>query len=96
MAVCPDRFERKYGAQLLNRYDIVLFLGMFHILNKQLSMPELRRITEHLLDKTQKWFVVRTKNFSEFQAWIVGKGFTQTHEDISKIVGILRIYERET
>lgn len=87
-------FTRKYSALLLSRYDIVLFLGIYHHLEKQMSPEALCGVVEGLLSQTGTYFVARTGRLDAFEQLILNAGFDCISESPGGAVGLLRIYRR--
>lgn len=98
LAISGYRFREKYANVLFSRYDIVLFLGIFHHLVNQMPMSDLRNLVDELLDMTGRWFVVRTNMLPEFEDWILEKGFRMVSESPGTGVGVglIKIFERST
>lgn len=75
LAVSGVEFERRHQSLLLRRYDIVLFLGVYHHLRSQMPKEELQSLVEVLLDKAETWFVDRGGMRHEYEPMIASKGF---------------------
>lgn len=76
------------------RYDIVLFLGVYHHLRKRMSRKSLDATVDALLDRTETWFAVRTDALPEFTPQIESRGFALYYEAPREKVGLLRVYQR--
>lgn len=79
---------------LLTRYDIVLFLGVYHHLRKQMPRERLDALLDELLTRTRTWFGARSDALPEFAAHIESHGFVQSYEAPRHKVGLLRVYRR--
>ncbi len=98
LAISGDEFEKQYQAVLLQQYDVVLFLGVYHHLKKQMPIEHLHNLVEVLLDKTKRWFVVRTKAIAEFESIILSRNFKLVHSSpsIKGKGGLLHIYQKKS
>jgi 2-polyprenyl-3-methyl-5-hydroxy-6-metoxy-1,4-benzoquinol methylase len=99
LAIPVEVFERKYAAQLLPQYDIVLFLGVYHHLLRQMPKDELHELIVALLHRCKKWFVVRTdQDSSEFEELIVNQGFVLGYflQAPDEKLGPLSVYEKKS
>lgn len=96
LAISGNTFVNSFGSFLLPRYDIVLFLGAYHHLRRQMPEAELAGLVTEFLKRAETYFVVRTKKFSQFESLILSHGFELVHapayEDLR--TGPLRIYKR--
>jgi len=82
------------AAGLHARYDIVLFLGVYHHLRKQMPRERLYALLDELLDRTETWLGVRSDDLPEFAERIETRGFAQSYEAPREKVGLLRVYHR--
>ena len=90
-----SRFTRKHAALLLPRYDVVLFLGIYHHLEKQMSAPALAGVVNGLLERTGAYFVARTNRLPAFEALILDAGFEVVGESPGRTeAGLLKVYRR--
>lgn len=95
LSVPFEQFARKHADLLLRQYDIVLFLGVYHHLEKQMSAEALRGVVAGLLARTAKYFVVRTNRLDAFEPQILAAGFERTGESPARPeAGLLRVYRR--
>lgn len=95
LAVDFETFKKQFLDLLLGKYDIILYLGVYHHLVKQTSRENVHRFIEELLERTNKYFAVRTNMIDEFETIILSKGFKVFSEkDKTDTVGQLRIYKR--
>ena len=76
------------------RYDIVLFLGVYHHLRKQMSAARLSELLRELLDRAELWFVVRSDALPDFADQIEAAGFALHREAPRGKIGLLRVYRR--
>ena len=94
LAVDVESFEKKYGHIVLNQYDVVLYLGVYHHLKRQMPIRRLHDFLRYLLSKTRKWFVVRTELIPEVESIILSHNFGMVCSvPRKKDIGLLRIYE---
>lgn len=79
----------------LCKYDIVLFLGMYHHLRRQADKKDLERIVTRLLQAAETYFVVRTDLMPEVDDIVTGNGFGLVHGvDGGREIGKLNVYKR--
>jgi 2-polyprenyl-3-methyl-5-hydroxy-6-metoxy-1,4-benzoquinol methylase len=96
LAISGEEFAKRYQDILLNEYDIVLFLGVYHHLKYQMAEKDLHNLVELILAKSKKWFVVRTNMLPEFESIILDKKFQLVSSAPPKgNVGLLHIYEKK-
>jgi 2-polyprenyl-3-methyl-5-hydroxy-6-metoxy-1,4-benzoquinol methylase len=77
-------------------YDIVLFLGIYHKLKEQTSMSIIADLIRHLMNRTARYFVVRTPMIDEFDAFVANKEFKKVHYSaLSPVVGPMEIWQRD-
>jgi ribosomal protein L11 methylase PrmA len=87
--------ELAFGREYLVRYDIVLFLGIYHKLVEQTSADAIVELVQHLLDRTERHFVIRTTLMDQLQPIIAKKPFRKVHfSALSSVVGPLQIWQR--
>jgi len=95
MAVSGSDFAKAHGDVLLPKYDIVLFLGVYHHLIGQTPRENVDDLVVSLLDRAETWFAVRTNMLDDFESVITNHNFERTHETPSNgTVGLLRLYRR--
>ena len=96
LAISGSEFERLFGSKLLDCYDTVLFLGMYHHLDRQMERQYLDDFVDFLLGCSRRRFVVRTEQIDEVEPQIRAAGFSQVGDEFPARVGMgpLRIYER--
>jgi len=96
LSISGNEFIKKHQSVLLDEYDIVLFLGVYHHLKNQMKENDLHELVEVLLAKTKKYFGVRTNSLPEFESLILNKNFKLVHSLPKKNtgVGLLHIYEK--
>ena len=97
VAISGSEFERKHSAWLLPQYDIVLFLGIYHHLERQMPVDDLNDLVRLLAERTGKYMVVRTFENESMEATIVKAGLERVHfiEGIKDERGPLMIYARK-
>lgn len=72
-------FEGQYGSLLREQYDIVLFLGVYHHLRRQMPTEDLRELVTFLVDRAGEWFVDRGKALPEYESTLLSRGFRLVH-----------------
>jgi SAM-dependent methyltransferase len=96
LAVTGREIERRHGSGLLERYDVVLFLGVYHHFARQMGRAELDGLVEFLLGRTARFFAVRTPRLDDLDPQVLAAGFEQRSEHPAHgRVGPLRVYERQ-
>ncbi len=94
LACSGPRFEARYGAQLRPRYDIVLFLGVYHHLKKEVRVEDLATLVDAIAARTERWLAVRSDALPEFEGRILDAGLRLEYEAPKTEIGLLRVYER--
>lgn len=91
-----DRFERKFEYLLLDTYDIVLYLGVYHHLRKQMDYDALHVAIRGLARRAGKLFVVRSNRAGEISGLLEEEGFrcAQHVPRGPNRIGALWTYER--
>jgi len=96
VALGPERFIEKYESVLRDSYDIVLFLGIYHHLKRQMKPDRLSDLLGFLLRRTQSLFAIRTDLVVECEEQICSSGFKLVYEtEGSSKVGKLCVYQRD-
>jgi SAM-dependent methyltransferase len=106
----PSRFEvvdltggaaalqRAFGKDYLPRYDLVLFLGIYHKLKDQTSDAVIAALVRHLADRAARYFVVRASSaalLGELSPTLSAAEMTKVHfSALSPVVGPLEIWQR--
>ncbi|MCK5850621.1 MAG: class I SAM-dependent methyltransferase [Kiritimatiellae bacterium] len=97
LACNGETLMRRFSDVLLGQYDIVLFLGLYHHLKRQMPRQDLDSLLNVLLGRTRRWFAVRTDLIPELDPTVLSNGFklvsSSPRNDTTK-VGLLHIYER--
>src|SRR5579863_6541871 len=78
----PEALQAAFGADYLPRYDIVLFLGIYHKLKDQISDAEIEKLVRHLAVRTARYFVVRAASLAlldELAPMLSSAGLTKVH-----------------
>jgi hypothetical protein len=87
--------ESAFGKDYRHSYDTVLFLGIYHKLKEQTSDSVIADVVCHLMNRTARYFVIRTPMIDELDAIVVNKGFKKVHYSaLSPIVGPMEIWQR--
>ncbi len=81
-------------SELRARYDVVLFLGIYHHLRKQMPQTRLDALLDALLEHAGTWFGVRSDALPDFASRIEAQGFGLDYEAPKEKVGLLRVYRR--
>jgi ribosomal protein L11 methylase PrmA len=88
--------ESAFGNDYRLRYDIVLFLGIYHTLKEQTSASVIADLVRHLMNRTAQYFVIRTMMIDELDAIVTNKGFKKVHYSaLSSVVGPMEIWQRD-
>jgi len=94
MAISGKEFVNSYKKWLLPKYDIVLYLGVYHHLIKQTSVDIANSLVEELAILCGEYFAVRTGKIDWFEDIILASGFEVFHAAPKKRVGALKIYRK--
>jgi SAM-dependent methyltransferase len=91
LAIGSKSFIQK--VEPLNKYDIVLYLGIYHHLMKQTSKDIVLDLLGFLLNICEDFFIVRTDLVGEIHQFIYDHGFElYSYDNWNENVGELRIY----
>lgn len=94
----PEALQAAFGADYLPRYDIVLFLGIYHKLKDQTSDAVIERLVRHLAARAAQYFVVRAASsalLSELAPMLAEAGMKKIHfSALSLMVGPMEIWRR--
>jgi 2-polyprenyl-3-methyl-5-hydroxy-6-metoxy-1,4-benzoquinol methylase len=92
----PAALEKSFGADYRSRYDIVLFLSVYHLLKQQVSDGVIRELVHHLVDRTQRFFAVRTIMIDELRTILAATGLQRVHfSALSSVVSPVEIWRRD-
>jgi SAM-dependent methyltransferase len=95
LAAGPAALEAAFGQDYLSRYNIVLFLGIYHQLKEQTSDRLIAELIHHLIDRTERFFVTRTMMIDELQPILVNTELHRVHfSALSSVVSPLEIWRR--
>jgi ribosomal protein L11 methylase PrmA len=95
LATGPAALEAAFGLDYLPRYDIVLFLGIYHELKGRIADRVIAELIRHLVDRVAHFFVVRTPMIDELGAILADTGLRKVHfSALSSIVGPAEIWRR--
>jgi 2-polyprenyl-3-methyl-5-hydroxy-6-metoxy-1,4-benzoquinol methylase len=84
-----------FGTAYRRQYDIVLFLGVYHHLKKQMTPKALVTLTLHLADRAERYFVCRTPKLEEMASILAGSSLQLVHfSRLSPMVGSAAIWKR--
>lgn len=96
VALGPEQFLENNASILIDSYDIVLFLGVYHHLKRQMNPAQLSDLLDCLLRKSKSLFAIRTNLVEECEAQICSNGFKLLYEtEECSEVGKLQVYQRE-
>jgi SAM-dependent methyltransferase len=94
----PEALQAAFGADYLPRYDIVLFLGIYHKLKDQTSDAVIEGLVRHLAARAAHYFVVRAANtdmLDEVGLTLRKSGLRKVHfSALSMVVGPMEIWQR--
>jgi 2-polyprenyl-3-methyl-5-hydroxy-6-metoxy-1,4-benzoquinol methylase len=109
-APIPSRFEvvdlvggssavhKAFGRDYLERYDVMLFLGIYHKLKDQTNDAVIEELVQHFIEHTGRYFVVRTAdsgNLPEVRRILEDSPLRRVvFSVLSRVVGALEIWER--
>tara|TARA_B110000438_G_C15685415_1_gene594301 strand:+ start:307 stop:957 length:651 start_codon:yes stop_codon:yes gene_type:complete len=101
LALSKSEFEKKYAEFLEEKYDIVLFLAVYHHLKYQMSSKGLQSFVENLFSKVSKWLAIRGNNEdlkkgSPLSIILERQNFKEVHtaDRNNPKLGIIKIFER--
>jgi 2-polyprenyl-3-methyl-5-hydroxy-6-metoxy-1,4-benzoquinol methylase len=88
-----------FGSDYLPRYDVVLFVGMYHILSRIMPAEGIAELMQSLFNRTGQYFVCRTTLSAEpnaaMDAVMQTSGFTRVHYSfLTRTTGALSVWER--
>lgn len=94
-----DALRAAFGADLRDRYDVVLFLSMYHILRQQQPHEAVLDFVQSLIDRTGRYFIYRKsvteKGYERMDELVRESGLVQVHYSwLSRVAGPLLVYER--
>jgi hypothetical protein len=94
----PEALQAAFGADYLPRYDIVLFLGIYHKLKEQTSGAVIERLVRHLAMQASRYFVVRAASsamLDKLAPMLRDAGMRKVHfSALSLVVGPMEIWQR--
>jgi 2-polyprenyl-3-methyl-5-hydroxy-6-metoxy-1,4-benzoquinol methylase len=92
----PEALQTAFGQDYLDRYDVILFLGIYHKLKEQTSDQAIKRLISHLVARMAQYFVVRTTMIEEVGLILMECGLRKVHfSALSPIVGPAEIWRRD-
>lgn len=71
--------EKAFGQDLLPRYDIVLFLGIYHKLKAQTSDAVIGELVRRLASRAAQFFAARTPQADELGTLLAAAGLRRCH-----------------
>jgi len=91
--------QEAFAGDLHERYDIVLFLSMYHILKNRMADDQLLDLVRTLIERSGRYFIYRRsatqQGYQLMDRLVEDSGLVLTHYSwFSKNVGPLLIYER--
>src|SRR6266849_1593975 len=91
----PVALEAAFAPEYQPRYDIVLFLGVYHHLRKQMPIERLKQLVHHLARKAGRFFACRTPLLVEVEDMLAHSGLTKVYfSRINRSCGPCGIWER--
>jgi len=94
----PEALQAAFGSDYLPRYDIVLFLGIYHKLKEQTSGVVIEKLVHDLAVRTSHYFVVRASSsalLDELAPLLRNAGMRKVHfSALSLVVGPMEIWQR--
>jgi 2-polyprenyl-3-methyl-5-hydroxy-6-metoxy-1,4-benzoquinol methylase len=91
----PSALEAAFAVEYQPRYDIVLFLGVYQHLRKQMPIERLEELVHHLASRTGRFFACRTPLLSELENALDQTGLAKVHfSRINRTCGPCGIWER--
>jgi 2-polyprenyl-3-methyl-5-hydroxy-6-metoxy-1,4-benzoquinol methylase len=95
LAKGPAALEAAFGRDYQDRYDIVLFLGVYHQLKEQTSDRVIEALVHHLVDRTGQFLVTRTTRIDEVRTGLADTGLHKVHfSALSSVVNPVEIWRR--
>ena len=89
---------RKHGGVPAEQYDIVLFLGVYHHLKRQMPSSALEELVGEILETSGTYLAVRTNLVDEIEGRILASGFRVVYRSPEpppvRNLGALRMYRR--
>ncbi len=96
LAIGMQAFDKVFGDSALDKYDIVLFLGIHHHLRNQMTFKDLNELVVSLFNKTNKWIAIRTPRMWEIDPIAEQLGFeSKFHFPELGKVRELKIYRKK-
>ena len=95
LAEGPAALAAAFGRDCQSRYDIVLFLGVYHQLKEQTSDRVIGELVHHLVNRTDQFFVTRTTMIDELRTILAETGLYKVHfSALSSVVNPVEIWRR--
>lgn len=95
LATGPAALEAAFGQDYLQRYDTVLFLGIYHQLKEQTPDRVIAELIHHLISRTGRFFVTRTMMIDELRTILVDAGLLKVHfSALSSVISPVEIWRR--
>jgi ribosomal protein L11 methylase PrmA len=92
----PAALEAAFGHDYLPRYDIVLFLGVYHKLKRQTSDAIIAELVQHLVGRTAQFFAVRTIILDEIGAMLTSAGLRKVHFSALSPAGPAEVWQKKS
>jgi hypothetical protein len=94
----PGAIQAAFGVDYLPRYDIVLFLGIYHKLKDQVSNAVIEGLVRDLAARAARYFVVRASStdlLNEIGGMLRDAALRRVHfSALSPVVGPMEIWQR--
>jgi len=98
LAQGPAALQAAFAQDYLPRYDIVLFLGIYHKLKQQTSDAVIAGLVHHLIDRTGRYFAVRSGPpavLAELGSIVANNGLHRDHfSALSPVASAVEIWQR--
>jgi SAM-dependent methyltransferase len=91
-----EALKAAFGSTFRDRYDIVLFLDMWHHLKQQMPLDRLADLTRQLAKSAGSYFVVRTQHFADMELLLKAERLALVHfSDLPNATGPVQIWQRK-
>lgn len=91
----PAALEAAFSSDYRPRYDIVLFLGVYHQLKEQTSDRVIEELIHHLVNRTEQFLVTRTMMTDELRTILADTELHKVHfSAMSSVVSPVEIWRR--
>ncbi len=96
LSLGKDRFKADFKGKLLESYDIVLLLAIYHKLARQMPEKELDELMNYLISLSDQYIAARTPNIGPLDELIRESGFELVYLDgFNNKLAPLHVYEKK-